>query len=206
MIGVPTNVTDVLEISRHANIFLVQPFLPSFVDPALLLVLGDARLQSGASTQTIQGLGWRNTCTVALLLLFFVRLSLLPSLFSLQQLLLNRLPENVRLPLICKVETDLSIVPLKGVEVGSGRLVLELVVDLLVKDECLSVHVKDPDVVGSLEVVLDKADHATGPFVPSVTVTWPLTSVHLHNCGGKSLTSVPHQSLHHLVFLSGEQP
>ena len=91
----------------------------------------------------------------------------------------HRLPENVRLPLICKVETDLSIVPLKGVEVGSGRLVLELVVDLLVKDECLSVHVKDPDVVGSLEVILDKADHATGPFVPSVTVTWPLTSVHL---------------------------
>merc|ERR1719209_1427151 len=84
MIGVPANVTDVLEIGRHANIFLVQPFLPSFVDPALVLVLGDASLQSRASTQTIQGLGWRNTCSVALLLLFFVRLPLLPSLFSLQ--------------------------------------------------------------------------------------------------------------------------
>jgi len=86
MIGVPANVTDVLEIGRHANIFLVQPFLPSFVDPALVLVLGDAGLQSGSSTQTIQGLGRRNTCTVgvALLLLLFVRLSLLPPLFSLQ--------------------------------------------------------------------------------------------------------------------------
>jgi len=84
MIGVPANVTDVLEIGRHANIFLVQPFLPSFVNPALVLVLGDASLQSRASTQTIQGLGWRNTCSVALLLLFFVCLPLLPSLLSLQ--------------------------------------------------------------------------------------------------------------------------
>jgi len=120
VIGVPANVTDVLEVGRHSNIFLVQPFLPSFVYPALVLVLGDARLQSGAPTQTIQGLGWGNTCSVALLLLFFVRLPLLPSLFSLQQLLLNRLPENVGLPLVGKVETDLSVVPLKGVEVRSG--------------------------------------------------------------------------------------
>ena len=75
----------------------------------------------------------------------------------------------------------------------------ELVDDLLVKDERMSVHVKDTGVVGSLEVVLDKADHATGPFVPSITVTRPLTSVHLDNSGGKSLTPVPNQSLHHLV-------
>ena len=60
----------------------------------------------------------------------------------------------------------------------------ELVVDLLVEDERLSVHVKDPDVVGSLEVVLDKADHATGPFVPSITVTRTLTSVHLNQSLG----------------------
>ena len=91
----------------------------------------------------------------------------------------HRLPKNISLPLVGKVETDLSVVPLKGVEVRSGRLVLELVVDLLVKDHCLSVHVKDPDVVGSLEIVLDEADHTTGPFVPSITVTRPLTSVHL---------------------------
>ena len=91
----------------------------------------------------------------------------------------HRLPENVGFPLVSKVEPDLSIVPFKGVEVRSWRLVLELVVDLLVKHQRLSVHVKYSDVVGSLEVVLDEANYTTGPFVPSVTVTRPLTSVHL---------------------------
>jgi len=84
MIGIPANVTDVLEICWHANVFLVQPLLASLVKPALVLVLGDTGLQSGASTQTIQGLGRRNACTVALLLLLFVCLPLLPPLFSLQ--------------------------------------------------------------------------------------------------------------------------
>ena len=35
-------------------------------------------------------------------------------------LMSHRLPENVGLPLVGKVETDLSVVPLKGVEVRSG--------------------------------------------------------------------------------------
>ena len=55
----------------------------------------------------------------------------------------------------------------------------ELVDDLLVKDERMYVRDKDTGVVGSLEVVLDKADHATGAFVPSITVTRHLTPVHL---------------------------
>ena len=92
----------------------------------------------------------------------------------------HRLPENVGLSLVGKVEPDLSVVPLEGVEVRSWRLVLELVVDLLVKHQHLFVHVKDPDVVGPLEVVLDKANNATGPLVPSVTVTGPLTPVNLN--------------------------
>jgi len=84
MVGVPANVTDVLEICWHANVLLVQPLLASLVQPALVLVLGDGGLQRGASTQTIQGLGGRNTCAVAWLLLLFVCLPLLPPLLSLQ--------------------------------------------------------------------------------------------------------------------------
>ena len=80
----------------------------------------------------------------------------------------------------------------------------ELVDDLLVKDERMYVRDKDTGVVGSLEVVLDKADHATGAFVPSITVTRHLTPVHLDNSGGKSLAPVHNQSLHQRVFLSGE--
>jgi len=41
MIGVPANVTDVLEVGGHSNVFFVQPFLPSLVEPALVLTLGD---------------------------------------------------------------------------------------------------------------------------------------------------------------------
>ena len=71
-----------------------------------------------------------------LLLLLFVRLSLLSPLFSFQQLLLNlwwkfrslrrgivttnRLSEDVRLALVGKVETYLGVVSFKGVEIGSG--------------------------------------------------------------------------------------
>ena len=71
-----------------------------------------------------------------LLLLLFVRLSLLSSLFSFQQLLLNlwwkfrslrrrivksnRLSEDVRLALVGKVETYLGVVSFEGVEIGSG--------------------------------------------------------------------------------------
>jgi len=55
-----------------------------------------------------------------LLLLLFVRLSLLSPLFSFQQLLLNRLSEDVRLALVGKVETYLGVVSFEGVEVGSG--------------------------------------------------------------------------------------
>ena len=71
-----------------------------------------------------------------LLLLLFVRLSLLSPLFSFQQLLLNlwwnyrslrrriaksnRLSEDVRLALVGKVETYLGVVSFERVEVGSG--------------------------------------------------------------------------------------
>ena len=70
-----------------------------------------------------------------LLLLLFVRLSLLSSLFSFQKLLFNlwwkfrslrrivksnRLSEDVRLALVGKVETYLGVVSFERVEVGSG--------------------------------------------------------------------------------------
>ena len=70
------------------------------------------------------------------MLLLFERLSLLSSLFSFQQLLLNlwwkfrslrrrivksnRLSEDVRLALVGKVETYLGVVSFEGVEIGSG--------------------------------------------------------------------------------------
>jgi len=41
MIWVPANVTDVLEVGGHSNVFFVQPFLPSLVEPALVLTLGN---------------------------------------------------------------------------------------------------------------------------------------------------------------------
>jgi len=41
MIWVPAYVTDVLEVGGHSNVFFVQPFLPSLVEPALVLTLGD---------------------------------------------------------------------------------------------------------------------------------------------------------------------
>ena len=100
----------------------------------------------------------------------------------------NRLSEDVRLALVGKVETYLGVVSFECVEVGSGGFVLELAVDLLVKNQRLSVHVENSDVVRSFEVVLDETDHSTGPFVPSVTVAWTLASVHLQpnliTCGG----------------------
>ena len=71
-----------------------------------------------------------------LLLLLFVRLSLLSPLFSFQQLLFNlwwkfrsprrrivrsnRLSEDIRLALVGKVETYLGVVSFECVEVGSG--------------------------------------------------------------------------------------
>jgi len=39
MIWVPANVTDVLEVGGHSNVFFVQPFLPSLIEPALVLTL-----------------------------------------------------------------------------------------------------------------------------------------------------------------------
>lgn len=41
MVWVPAYVTDVLEVGRHSNVLFVQPFLPSLVQPALVLTLGD---------------------------------------------------------------------------------------------------------------------------------------------------------------------
>ena len=55
----------------------------------------------------------------------------------------------------------------------------ELVVDLLVEDHGLPVHVEDPDVVGPPEVVLDEADHPAGPLVPLVAMARALTPIHL---------------------------
>ena len=57
---------------------------------------------------------------------------------------------------------------------------LKLVVYLLVELQCVLVHIIDPDVVGPLEVVLDKTNHTTSPLVPAVTVSWAFTLVHLH--------------------------
>ena len=101
--------------------------------------------------------------------------------------------ENLCFSFVSEVESDLGIISLECVEVGSwcfvpelelhhsavGFHLLELVVDLLVKHQRLSVHVENSDVVRSFQVVLDETDHSTGPFVPSVTVAWTLASVHL---------------------------
>ena len=50
------------------------------------------------------------------------------------------------------------------------KVLPELIVDLLVKNENHSVHVIHANEVGPPQVVLDEADHTTGPFVPPVVV------------------------------------
>ena len=85
---------------------------------------------------TISEIEEKMTNEKTLLLLLFMCLSLLSSLFSFQQLLLNlwwkfrslrrrivksnRLSEDVRLALVGKVETYLGVVSFEGVEIGSG--------------------------------------------------------------------------------------
>jgi hypothetical protein len=59
------------------------------------------------------------------------------------------------------------------------RYLLELIVNLLFEDKQLVVHVKDPNEVGPLQVVLDEADHATAALIPSVAVARALAVIHL---------------------------
>ena len=77
----------------------------------------------------------------------------------------------------------------------------ELVVYFLVKDKNHSVHIIDSDKVRSSEVVLDKADHPTGPLVPSVVMRGPLTPVDLGHSGGQGHTSGTHKGSHCLVLI-----
>ena len=63
---------------------------------------------------------------------------------------------------------------------GTQRL-LELIVDLLLKDQQVVVHVIDPYEVGPLEVVLDEANHPAAPLVPPVAVARALAVIHLGN-------------------------
>ena len=81
----------------------------------------------------------------------------------------------------------------------------ELVVDLLIKNKDSSIHIINPDKIGSPQIVLDKADDPTGPLVPPVVVSWPLTPVDLSHSCCESLASWSNQGNHHLVLLSREQ-
>ena len=51
-------------------------------------------------------------------------------------------------------------------EIRPGRAVTELIINLLIKDNNFSVHVKNANKVGTLRVVLDKTNDSTRPFVP----------------------------------------
>ena len=71
---------------------------------------------------------------------------------------------------------------------NSGNL-LELIVNFLFKDQEIVIQIVDSDVVGPLDIVLDKADYATASFVPSVTVARTLAVKNLKDVSCQALKS-----------------
>ncbi len=68
---------------------------------------------------------------------------------------------------------------LKNEQIKFYKNPLELVVDLLFEDQEMVVHVVEPDEVRPLQVVLDEANYAAAPLVPSVAVAGTLAVIYL---------------------------
>jgi len=195
MVGIPPHMADVLEIGWHSNVLFFElslyslfPPLPCLIPPVCLDCLQGRHpyiFHSTISNSVPNPMfgGTIRVPRVATLLPPAV-LSPLPPLPSLTQLSFHSLLENFSLSFISKVETNLGIVTLKGVEVWPWGLVPELIVDLLVKYQDSPVHIIHPDEVGPPQVILYEADDTTGSFIPPVVMPRPLTPVDLSHSGG----------------------
>jgi len=120
------------------------------------------------------------------------------------QLVLNDLVEVDRLVVVREIESNLSVICLEGVEIRPWRLVLELVIDFLVKDQGAPVHVHHADVVRAPGVVLDQAGHPAATLVPS-RVRRRLRPVDLDDGGGKGSAARSDQPLGDPVLLGRQQ-
>lgn len=189
LVGIPANMADVSEVRGSTDVLLGKLLLLVFV-LVFTLALGDCVLTTRLVQVNVHGCrgrgrfvdGGRGRRHPSLAVVIVADASLLgfllfhPPLVPLHEFLFDGILEPDSFILAGEIQAGLEIISFKCVEVISGCLVSELVVDFLFPYHLTFPDVENSNKVGVLEVVLDKADHTTIALCPSRT-RWRISRV-----------------------------
>ena len=67
---------------------------------------------------------------------------------------------------IREIQPDLTILGLECMEIRPRSLISELIINLLIEDQHLSVHIEDANEIRSPGIVFNEASNATTSFIP----------------------------------------